>query len=255
MSFERVRPYLEAHTADVLCLQEVPDARQTLKSFGPLGQYQLFVPPHNQRRSAPYNTNAVLSRFPIVGSGVLTFGDLRPGLYGLEELPWVDLDVSTLGTRSARLRVYDCHLGIGGLGLRTRIAQLRRILAHAASVAGPVIICGDMNTTTPSVGWRRSLVNWYLEVPASENIIDGALFRGIERELFAQVASRAGFTDALDINATTWAEPRTKFEIFHHKLDWFLGRGVTTHATLGPYISDHRPIRATCEKFDLAISV
>ena len=80
-------------------------------------------------------------------------------------------------------------------------------------------------------------------------LIDGNFITGDERELFNKKVRSAGFQEALDLYQPTWSPWKTtKWEMFKLKLDWFLVKNLEVQkAELGPYISDHRPIKVVCQ--------
>lgn len=160
----RIENYLRQESVDILCLQEYSaDDRSKYDSFLPEMPYrhQYFF------GSKKINGNAILSRYPIVESGYLKFGDSH------NMCIWADIDMG-----GSPVRIYNCHLQSntisftnliqrmvdkGDLGTevkevhqklrgsnKIRAQQVEEILAHSSQCTHPVIICGDFNDTPVS---------------------------------------------------------------------------------------------------------
>ncbi len=136
--------HLSAAGCDLLLLQESPfgESPSLAESVARKRGWHLF-----QNAS-----NAILSRWPIIRSGVAVIGVSRT-----RELPWADVD-GPLGP----LRLYSIHLTFrdGGLPFEEelRFQELTWILYHLgkteppASSETPVILAGDFNTVG-SIWW------------------------------------------------------------------------------------------------------
>lgn len=241
--FEKILPILHSCTADVVCLQEMPEAKSKLAFMEKLHQCKFVIPTYNNNPSfhGNHNHNVILSRFPIKKSGEITFPEII-NKQKLESAIWADVSINKIC-----LRIYNCHFGIIGLGFAERIRQLEVILNHALKFNGPKIICGDMNTTIPKHGLSRKIVQWFYKIPAGSMSCNGDYFEEDERYAFAKKAQEHGFNEATDITKPTWSLPYINYELFNLKLDWFLTKGVQVkNIGLGPYISDHRSIFAEC---------
>ncbi len=233
-NFSEVIPALESIQTDILCLQEAEESRDRLHKIHALSEFEQVFP------TTGYNQNVILSRFPVLAHGDVVFPKLVNTW--LENALWADIAVS--GTV---VRVYNCHFGIVGAGPSSREQQLHCICDHAESHSGPVIVCGDLNTTIPKQGFRRKLVQLFHLQPEKKMKIDGKKFNHDERYGLVKVAERRGFREVTDITQATWRVYPFNWELFNLKLDWFLVRGLDTHGVhMYPYITDHRAITANC---------
>lgn len=187
---------LLAESADILALQECPEpSTSPAAEQGWQGVYEY--------------SNAILSRWPILRSGLVAANPAWP-----RDLPWADIQPPN----GPVFRVYSAHLTFkrGGIPFLTqaRAIEARRILIHASSFEGPVILAGDLNT----VGW---------------------IFGGQESEPAIQLIEASGYTDALfTIGGRTQG--------LLGRLDWIFSRGFqSAEPVLGDYAgSDHRWILA-----------
>lgn len=222
-NLKKITPHLEKSPADIFCLQEAHELREKLPTLNKLKNFNYVFPDNHQNR------NIILSKFPIIASGELFFSQPT-----LENITWADIKID-----DQTIRIYNCHLEITGVGPKHRIDQLKFILEDAGSHSGPVIICGDMNTTIPPAGFGRKFVKWFHkesddDIPAQD-----------ERHIFLKTAESAGFTETINIFKSTWCVMPLRWEIFKLKLDWFLVRDISKpEISLGNYISDHRSILA-----------
>ncbi len=233
-NFAKVVPALESLRTDILCLQEAQEARDRLHKIRALWGFEQVFP------SRGYNQNVILSRFPVLAHGDVVFPKLVNTW--LENALWADIAVA--GTV---VRVYNCHFGIVGAGPSSREQQLDFICDHAESHKGPVIVCGDLNTTIPRKGLRRKLVQLFHLQPEQKMNVGGKTFDHDERYAIVKVAERRGFREVTDISQATWRVYPFDWELFSLKLDWFLVRGLDTHdVRMYPYITDHRAITAEC---------
>jgi len=246
-AFDDVAPVIDSFSADILCLQEMPRARDQLVKLKRIRAFHCCISSFNNRclqpsaTPEPFNHNIIVSRYPIKKWGELRFPRTITKQY-LEHVTWADITI-----RGRTIRVYNCHLAIIGVGIRERQQQISFIFKHAHTFPGPVIICGDMNTTIPKKGIKRRLVQWLHDEPDASMIVNGRCMDGDERYSFSNLAKNFGFNDALKITESTWALPPTGYQLFNLKLDWFFTRNIRTNKILyGKYISDHKPIRVTC---------
>ncbi|MFA5886206.1 MAG: endonuclease/exonuclease/phosphatase family protein [Patescibacteria group bacterium] len=231
-SLNKITPSLEKSSADIFCLQEAQELREKLSNFNKLQQLNHIFP------ASEDNRNIILSKFPIISSGELAFPPLTNN--PLEKVLWAEIAIET-----KTLKIYNCHFEIIGVGPQQRASQLAVVLADAKKHIGPVIICGDLNTTIPAAGWGRKFVQWFHKETDASLILDGQCSPLDERYPFVKIAERAGFREALDISQTTWCIKPFYLEIFNLKLDWFFVRDLKTpRISLGAYISDHRSILA-----------
>lgn len=232
--FYKIVPKLSRYLADIICLQEFPKAREknyTLPFFKKYSQYY-----------SGDDCSCTLSRFPVVRSGELLLHKIlapfNPGT-----VIWTEIDLG----KGVQLKVYNCHFSIEKIGIASRIKLLEFVLGDASKHGGPTVVCEDMNTTIPAKGLSRKIISWFYGIPRQELIVDGKYCSEDERYFFSKTANRYGFTEALNLSDNTWGLPRYKLTPFKIKLDWFLVRGIrVSKATLGPYISDHRPILIKC---------
>ena len=228
----KIIPSLEKSEADILCLQEAQELRENLHSLTALQNFNSVFPEDLRDR------NIILSKFPVTANGEITFPALTN--IKLERALWADIKIN-----DQTLRIYNCHLEIVGVGPKQRIDQLNIILEAAKEHNGPVIICGDMNTTIPPAGLSRKIVQWFHKIISDNLVSDEMYHHQDERHSFLQTARQAGFNEAIDILKSTWCIMPLRWEIFSLKLDWFLVRNIKTpEVSLGKYVSDHRSILA-----------
>ncbi len=242
-SFTRVAPALEKMHADIIVLQEIHDAKEKFERYKFFLEYNVYIPALNSKvyhGQKGFNSNVVLTKFPIVASKEISFPTTKK--YA-EHCSRVDMLVD-----DQILRVYACHFPIFGVGVATRATLLDYVLSDAATHAGPIIICGDLNTTIPRSGWRRAVVRLWHQVFRNELMVDGKIAREDERYVIKNILNRHAFTDVLDINAPTWSPIKSIHgELFGLKLDWCMIKKLQVQSVhLGQYISDHRSILVRC---------
>ncbi|MBI2409431.1 endonuclease/exonuclease/phosphatase family protein [Candidatus Kaiserbacteria bacterium] len=234
-NFNRIAPIIDRESGDIFCLQECKAARGKITQLRNCKDYERII------SSNPRNHNIILSRLPVLHHEELPFP--KSGGEALEPVLYADI-----GVRTGIVRIYNCHFGITGIGIRGRLAQLRHVAHHAENFPGPVIICGDMNTTVPAAGWKRRLVEWFHEEPDEEMHVGGRYIDSDERYIFAEEANRLGFTEAFPLLKATWSVFYTSWQFLHLKLDWFLTKNLhVINARFGNYLTDHRPMTARCQ--------
>ncbi|PJA92668.1 MAG: hypothetical protein CO133_01945, partial [Candidatus Komeilibacteria bacterium CG_4_9_14_3_um_filter_37_5] len=238
--FIKIAPYLEKYNADVICLQEFSNAEKKLKKFLHLSEYHVYVPEKNNYSEIHhnYNHNVILSKYPIIAAREINFS------HSINKTPdqatCVDLQIN-----NKVWRIYNCHLAIDRVGINTRLQQLAIIIKDSTKHQGPVIICGDMNTTIPAAGWQRLIVSLWHQEPKQEMYINGQYYTNSEKYIFQQQARIHGFKETFALNKPTWSPIYSKrWEMFKLKLDWVLTKNLKVEkADLGPYLSDHRPLQ------------
>lgn len=240
-SFEKVLPYLLETSPDVIALQEVCDAELKLASNPGLSKYHVFIPTLNatvNHGRSGSNYNVILSKYPILKTKEIPLPECGKNS---ENCTRVDIQIG-----QQVLRIYVCHFPIFGVGIATRLRNIAFILSDAEKHAGPVIICGDLNTTIPKSGWRRVIVRLWHQVLRRELVVDGQFIREDEREAFNAAIAKRGFADVLDLDTPTWSPLKSSsWQLFNLKLDWFATKGLQLEkVSLGEYISDHRAILA-----------
>lgn len=244
VAFEKILPGLLARQSDIICLQEMPDAKSKLAESRLLSKYYSFIPPLNKNRDKQvhgFNHNILLSKHPIVSAQSLVFprfsGPSRP----YESAIKADIQIN-----NKILRLYVCHLMIEGVGIVGRLRQIEHILADAIAWSGPIIICGDMNAAMPKNAGLRKVVKWWHSWPGEEMLLGEKLRAMAEKEILFQKIKAHGFLESLDLNKPTWSPFRAGWwEMLKLKLDWFLVKNLqAVQVDLGEYVSDHRPISA-----------
>ncbi|MDA0207560.1 MAG: endonuclease/exonuclease/phosphatase family protein [Acidobacteria bacterium] len=199
---------LFADTVDVIALQECPDPGQPLTTQDGSKWQGIYE-----------YSNAILSRWPIVQSGLVAANPAWA-----RDLPWADIQPPA----GPAFRIYSIHLtfkrhGNPFLGA-ARAVEIRRILIHARGFVGPVILAGDFNT----VGW---------------------ILGGQESEPAIELLQASGYVDALgSVGGRTQA--------VLGRLDWIYTRGfAAADQVLGNYDgSDHRWLQASLSASDAAAS-
>jgi endonuclease/exonuclease/phosphatase family metal-dependent hydrolase len=195
---------LFADSVDVIALQECPDPGRPLTVAGGSDWQGVYE-----------HSNAILSRWPIVRSGLVAANPAWA-----RDLPWADIQPPS----GRAFRIYSVHLTFNRNGNPflgdARAVEIRRILTHARGFAGPVVLAGDFNT-----------IGWILGGQASEPAIE--------------LVQASGYADAFGgIGGRTQA--------LLGRLDWIYTRGFTaTGRILGEYDgSDHRWLQASLSASD-----
>lgn len=199
---------LFADSADVIALQECPSPGQPLATDAGIEWQGIYE-----------YSNAILSRWPIVQSGLVAANPAWS-----RDLPWADIRPPT----GPPFRIYSVHLTFSRNGNpflgAARAVEIRRILIHASGFAGPVILAGDFNT-----------VGWILGGQASEPAI--------------KLLHASGYIDAFGaVGGRTHA--------LLGRLDWIYTRGfASANQVLGDYDgSDHRWLQASLSFSDKAVA-
>jgi endonuclease/exonuclease/phosphatase family metal-dependent hydrolase len=232
--FEKVAPALPSLGADILCLQEAHVAARHIPNLNPFHTWDHVLPAHKR------NQNIIVSRFPVLSSGEVEFP--RTIHWRLENTTWADIAIA-----GEVLRIYNCHFNVTATGPAVRVGQLRYLINHASIHSGPVVICGDFNTTLPRQPMKRMLSRLFHLQAGRYLYVDGVRVEGDERYILLPIAEEAGFREVTDITKSTWRIAPLDWELFNLKLDWMLVRGLKTPSVqLCPYITDHRAILASC---------
>jgi len=227
--------------------------------------------------------NAILSRAPFVRAVNADVPAVRDKFGSSEKrLGRKRAAVAALAGEAGTVTVAQAHLD-SNADSRQRVVQLRSILDAAERLGGPLLLGGDLNTTTYQYSSALRLardvlhklfvtgfagtVNNYLtpekryETPIFELLAE----RGLAVDGFN---ARGGGTMRYDFNGPYAIEkvkkavggPITRWLIRRLKpwngvvaahLDWFAGRGLHAHAAKvvrlgGPPASDHDPIVVEC---------
>lgn len=238
-NFNKIAPALKKIKADIFCLQEAQELIKLIKNIDELKLFNFVFSDENKN-----GADVILSRFPILSAGKLELPLLVNG--NIYKILWANIKIA-----DDVLKIYNCHLEIIGIGPRERADQLTYILKDAKKHRGPVIVCGDFNTTIPASGFARKIVQWFHQEKNSSLLLDSNYINKDERHFFLSVAKKEGFNEATDISKSTWCISPLKWELFNLKLDWFLSRDIKIlKINLGNYISDHRAIFAECSIFN-----
>lgn len=185
---------------DILLLQEVARLKGSETSVAEqvariLGMHAAFAAP----KPGPTSVGvAVLSRWPIEGRAVHR---VRRFYRVLKVRPRLALGVTTQSPRGP-IRVWTTHLDTR-ITVKERVAQLRPILAEAASFREPSIIGGDLNTLN---------LGWVLHAIPYPN--GNAHARAV-----ADLMRQHGFD-------TPFTQHRPTFDHFGMQLDWVYLRGL-----------------------------
>jgi len=241
--FTNIMPFLETSPAEIVCLQEIPNAHRKLSLLKYFGQYHLVLSKLNNAHPLDqHNHTVILSKYPVIAQGEIDYRSIKTAK-PLERTTWADLMV-----HDRPVRIYNCHLGVVKIGIPERQQQLKIILAHAEQVSEqPTIICGDMNTCIPAQGLRRLIIKKFHDIPEKSFCHDGRVYPDDERTIFPKAVLNKGFCDVSDPKQTTWSLPKVRIELLKLKLDWFFIKNMgVKKLDYGPYISDHRPLFAQC---------
>jgi endonuclease/exonuclease/phosphatase family metal-dependent hydrolase len=237
---KKIRPHLAAATADIIALQECCDPEFLLKETEVLKTYTLLSSPNNGKTEYPYNDNIILTKHQVIETHDIVFPELgqsRP----IENALRADIKIN-----GSIVRIYNCHFPIFRAGPVLRIKLLEYIFEDSKNHAGPIIVCGDLNTTIPKPGLGRLIVKTWHQQPDAELILNGNMINTAEHEIIYQTAGKHGFTESIELPHPTWSPIKSKYwQPMKLKLDWIMVKGMNvTSAVLGPYVSDHRPIEA-----------
>ncbi len=165
---EEVANYLSGTDADVICLQEfyLPNVDQPgawLKRHFPKYTSEYYIYTGAKGRFG----NVILSRFPILGKGKVTFEE------STNMALFTDLDV-----RGSKIRVYNCHFESYNISLshlarsiredgaredgrkfrranKIRPNQVDKVMANIDACSEPSIVVGDFNDTPLSYTYSR----------------------------------------------------------------------------------------------------
>jgi len=244
---KKVSNYLDKNLSDIICLQENPHAKEMFTNKSPYLSYKIV---QSKKKNMFFsNANTILSRFAIVGSGEISFSKRNKNKFrrmasalDRHECVWADIKFP-----GVVLRVYNCHLKLMATTAKDRLRAIEKVYKHAKTASGPVVVCGDMNTVlSHRKGIARKVIHWFNEI---EDVYTHGKFQVIdERYGFRRLAEKYNMQDVLKIDKPTFAIPHTSIELFKLKLDWILIKKMRfISSNYGPYISDHRPIRAIFE--------
>lgn len=246
LPFRKAVPVLKSVNSDIICLQEMTDAKEKLSKIPELNNYHKFIPKNNSlshNHTHGFNHNVLLSKHPILKADELAFPNFSP-----KNLPIENAIRAEVKIHEKTVRLYVCHFVIKNMGLLTRLKQIEHILADAIDWQGPIIICGDMNVAMPKNQIARRIVKWWHSWPSEDMKLEIQHKKLSEKEIFHEKISRHGFTESLDLNQATWSPLRMGLEMFKLKLDWFMVKNLqTVKASVGGYVSDHRLISVTCQ--------
>ncbi len=242
--FDRVVPELKRYNADIMCLQEGPDTKHEyeellrLRKDTVLSSAKLFSP------EGGWHRNYITTTLPVESSDDLHLS--LPSDCGADPREsngyamWADVLVGDV-----LVRVYNCHLRIRGVGITERLYAIAQVFEHAKVFSGPVVICGDMNTTLAQSPISRMVISKFHDLPPYADHIAGEKYKQDERHVFHKAATEAGYRAVFDITKNTWAIPPTPIELFRLKLDWVLIKDMSIIASkAGGYITDHRALYA-----------
>lgn len=241
MPFWKVRRLVNEIQPDVVCLQEVT-SRWFVKRVNGRDKHEVAMTNPEKMLTVLTSRNATLSRLPIGQRGELKYERLtRKRVNPLAgQVVWADIKQG-----KTIIRIYNCHMAIFGIGMEDRAEMLSDIAKHAKKFAGPVVICGDMNTMMPErrPGWW--LAKAWARFPNPSPAVGDYSWLG-EKYFFMDMAKRHGFTEMGDIDRQTWRMPFLRWGFWRPKLDWMMYRGLTpVDYRLGPWIGDHRGVIAT----------
>lgn len=229
---------LKAH---VYCLQEIRSQRiaEIIKKKTNL-DYIFSNSHHTFLHISTFNV--LYTNLPILNSGELEF--IREEFDGRDHFVGTAL-WATVNYGRKKVRIYNCYLNISRCGMKDRDSALRSIIKHSAEFKGPIVICGDMNTSIPTRKIHRRLLNWFHHVPESD-VTEFGLYAHInEKYYFYDLAKKLGFQEITDINYPTWTFPLPKIKLNFPeiKLDWFLIKNFRDYEyKFGPFIGDHKSI-------------
>lgn len=135
--------YLESTGADVIVLQEIGRTQADA--------LHARLPSYPYAHTQPGLEGAVVfSRWPVLDARTLRLGEGgTPASWVV--IRWRDVTTTVLGVH--------LHWPLGGRSARLRNQELAQLVVHARSVAGPLLVAGDFNTTPWSSHFQDMIRN------------------------------------------------------------------------------------------------
>lgn len=229
-SFPGVVRFLEAHEADVMCLQEVPT--DVVKKLRKRNFYIAEAKARHRGRKKLKTRNVILSRYPIKRKG----GDAFPeeekralksrisGLCGPLEFQFIDIK-----TQKRVVRIFNSHLECN-TSPRVRLEQFRQVL-QASHNSYVNVFCGDLNV------YGRWYVNLFIGFMSNCKLKDLTSF---ERRMFDKLFKDHKLQNVFHGHVTY---PRFRLQLDHILIPDDI-KLVEKHVYKKRYGSDHRPIMA-----------
>jgi endonuclease/exonuclease/phosphatase family metal-dependent hydrolase len=242
---KKIRPHLEKLTADIIALQECCNPVELCGNTRVLNNYTLLASKKNNDKSRypfAFNDNVILTKHPVVDFLDMPLPELDGKRPPVENC--LRADISVYGTI---VRVYNCHFPIFRVGPTVRLKLLEHIFTDSQAHNGPIVVCGDLNTTIPKPGIGRAIVRAWHQEPARDLIVEGTTITTDEPTAIYQTIKKYGFVESLKPGTVTWSPVKSKFwEPGKLKLDWCMTKGLRAEdITLSDYVSDHRAIQVT----------
>ena len=168
-ALSKISEFAAREAPDILCLQEFQ-----LSDTSALSRVIKYLPYryHSFKHGSKYTGNVTLSRYPIIGSGIISFEK------STNMCIWCDLRIG-----DHKVRVYNCHLQSNAMSFTNiikkmsqkgqfsdevktvhenlaqknlqRSGQVGMVHDHIAACTIPSIICGDFNDTPMSYTYHR----------------------------------------------------------------------------------------------------
>lgn len=245
-AYKKIGEFIAKQDPDIFCAQEVPLSQSKADFLFGNTSYQHYTPA-SYHHDDDQNTNLVFSKHPITYATEKIIGGKDNRIINILGFTGPSfISKCEITTVEKKLRVYNCHLQLVGVGIKERLDLIQQVYDDAQDFDGPVIITGDMNTTVPKRGFGRWFIKRFHKVPPSSLVINNEYYAKDERHIFAELAQKNGFSTTTDISRTTWVLPIVPVPLFGLKLDWMLVKNIESiTANIGPVMgSDHRPIIA-----------
>jgi len=220
---------------DILVLNEALFSRPFAGEFTDFAQ--LFGYPHHA--AALYDGawgNAILSRHPISSAHEMRAADDRGGLVATLDVPGGRLAVATYHPHPQRKPAH-------------KAADYLKLLS---GLAGPIIVCGDMNCVSPhdAIDRLALLESFRRFSPAAETTLEQFLESG--RHVFAALG-QIGFADAVPASGRRYSIPTDLISSDKGsgiRIDHILANpgiratsGAVEHSAASNRASDHHPVR------------
>jgi endonuclease/exonuclease/phosphatase family metal-dependent hydrolase len=226
--FSKALKFLEARSADVICLQEVPmDIVRDLKKKP---WYVSQAKARHRGLSRTKTRNVILSRYPIKEKGSFSFVEEKKvslksritGLSGPLEFQYVDIKLE-----KKKVRIFNSHLECN-TSPSFRVKQFKQLL-QLSNKSSVNIYCGDLNT------YGEWYVNVFVGYISNYKIKD---IPKSEKALFSELFAKHDLNDIFQGEVT--------YPLFRLQLDHILVpnnmRVVSKNVYKKRYGSDHRPI-------------
>jgi endonuclease/exonuclease/phosphatase family metal-dependent hydrolase len=227
--FDKALRFIDAHEADVLCLQEVPvEVLQILKRESRF--YISEAMSHDHGKKQLRTRNVIISRYPVLETKSFQFKDEKKRsiksrlskLTGPLEFHYVDILVG-----GKKVRVFNSHLECN-TSPRVRAEQFKQVVKESKDDRIN-IYCGDLNTYGK---WYINLFVGYFSNYTFKDISQS------EKKLFNKLFNEYNLLDVFSGHVTY---PRFLLQLDHILIPKSI-KVIAKKVYKQRYGSDHRPV-------------